>query len=167
MKTFIFSFIISVLFLGCDKNNTALTPARQLAGNWTTPNPVTFYYSSEGCGGYARYSSFPMKVNWQITAVGDSSVSITWTLVSSGSQSTIGNNCGLPCPSLAFPLEFVGVISGSKFALDEHQSIGNVLVGIFNFTTDNITGTMTEKDCPVYCSGYSTDANTFILTRVN
>lgn len=177
MKTCIYILLIAGLFLGCKKNPLPLTPARQLAGNWTTPNAVTFYYSSDGCGTYNRYSSFQMKVNWQIAALGDSSVDITWTLVSSGSQTNLGSNCGLPAPPLAFPLHFMGIITGSKFALDEKQMVYSntgaalglryVLTGVFSFTTNNITGTVTEKSCPIYCSGFSTDLNTCILTKVN
>lgn len=175
MRTCIYAFSISILFFSCQKSSTPLTPARQLAGNWTTPNPVTFYASSDGCGSYSRYSSFTMKVSWQITAIGDSSVNITETLVSSSTQTDIGSNCGLPAPALSFPIQYVGIITGSKFALDEQQmqysssgqalGLANVRVGIFNFTTDNITGYLSEEDCPIYCSGYSTDNNTFILTR--
>jgi len=166
MRLFISSILICILFYGCAKTTPAvLTPARQLEGTWTTPNPVTFYYSSEGCGSYVRYSSFKMKVSWQITAIGDSAISISWSLISMSGQTTIGSNCGLPCPPIVFPADFVGIVSSSKFSLDEHQSIGNVLVGVFSYTSNIITGTVTEMDCPAYCSGYSTDANTMILTK--
>ncbi|MDR3678580.1 MAG: hypothetical protein P4L41_01365 [Flavipsychrobacter sp.] len=177
MKKFIYTLVISILFFSCQKSTPALTPARQLAGTWTTPNPITFYYSSDGCGSYNRYSSFTMKVNWQITTLGDNSVNITETLVSASTQTSIGSNCGLPAPTLTFPMQFVAVITGSKFALDEQQmqysstgaalGLANVRIGIFNYTSNNITGYVNEVDCPAYCSGYSTDSNTFILTKVN
>ncbi|MDB5005618.1 MAG: hypothetical protein JWQ84_2732 [Mucilaginibacter sp.] len=165
MKKLVYILLIPVMFCTCKKSGSPvpLTVARQMAGNWTTPNPVTFYYSSDGCGGYSRYSSFKMKVNWQITATGDNSISVTWNLVSYSAQTLIGSNCGLGAPPLTFPQDFVGIVTGSKFSMDQNQT----LQGVFNFTTDNITGTMSEKDCLIYCSGYSTDQNTFILTRVN
>ena len=90
------------LFFGCKKDTPPLTAASQLEGSWTTSNPVKFYYRSDGCGEYTRYSSFSMKVNWQITALVDSAVSITETMVSSGVQTFIGSNCGLPPPPLLF-----------------------------------------------------------------
>ena len=178
MKQFILYLLISILFFGCAKSSApALTPARKLAGNWTTPNAVTFYCCSDGCGTYSRYSSFTMKVNWVISELGDSSVNITETMVSSSGQTIIGSNCGLANPPLTFPMQFVGVIGGSKFELDEQQmlysnsgaalGLGNVRIGIFSFTTDVITGYVIETDCPAYCSGYETDSTTFILTRVN
>jgi hypothetical protein len=167
MKKLVFLLLVPVIFWSCKKSgssvDTKLTFARQLAGNWTTPNPVTFYYSSDGCGGYSRYSSFKMKVNWQITSTSDNSISVTWSLVSISGQTIVGSNCGLGAPPITFPQDFVGVVTGSKFSMDQNQT----LQGVFNFTTDNITGTMSEKDCLIYCSGYSTDQNTFILTRVN
>jgi hypothetical protein len=165
MKKFLFIPLVLVMFWGCKKSSTTanLSVARQMAGKWTTPNPVTFYYSSDGCGGYARYSSFQMKMNWVITATSDNSISVEWTLVSMGGQTSVGSNCGLPAAPIAFPEEYVGIVTGSQFSMDQNQ----MLQGVFNFTTDNITGTMNEKDCQIYCGGYSTNANTFILTRVN
>jgi len=159
-----FILLVPALLWGCKKTGSTakLTVARQLEGDWTTPNPVTFYYSSDGCGSYARYSSFKMKMNWHITAIGENAISVSWTFVSSSGQTTIGSNCSLPAPPLTFPQDFVGIVTGSKFSMDQNQ----MLQGVFNFTTDNITGTMNEKDCLIYCSGFSTDENTFILTRV-
>ncbi|MDB5023264.1 MAG: hypothetical protein JWP78_1019 [Mucilaginibacter sp.] len=165
MKNLLFIILVPVMFWGCKKSSSTanLSVARQMAGKWTTPNYVTFYYSSDGCGGYARYSSFKMKMNWQITAIGDNAINVEWTLVSMTGQTITGSNCGLPAAPIAFPEEYVGIVTGSKFSMDQNQ----MLQGVFNFTTDNITGTMSEKDCQIYCGGYATDANTFILTRVN
>lgn len=165
MKKVLFIVLVPIMFWGCKKTSTSanLSVARQMEGKWTTPNPVTFYYSSDGCGGYARYSSFKMKMNWQITAVGDNAINVEWTLVSMSGQTIISSNCGLAAAPIAFPEEYVGIVTGSKFSMDQNQ----MLQGVFNFTTDNITGTMSEKDCQLYCGGYSTDQNTFILTRVN
>lgn len=175
MKTFIPLFLLAIIFAGCKKAATPLTPARNLSGTWTTPNPVTLYYSSDGCGGYSRYAKFTATIKWEISILGDSSVSITQTLLSYRPATTIGSNCGLPAPTLPGITDYVGVISSSAFALDEQQllynsnggamGLGNVRIGILNFTTDNITGTVTEKDCPAYCSGWGSDANAFILTR--
>jgi hypothetical protein len=165
MRKLLLIVLVPVMFWGCKKSSSTanLTVARQMEGKWTTPNPVTFYYSSDGCGGYARYSSFQMKMNWQITAVGDNAINVEWTLVSMSGQTVISGNCGLPAAPIAFPEEYVGIVTGSKFSMDQNQ----MLQGVFNFTTDIITGTMSEKDCQIYCGGYSTDANTFVLTRVN
>ena len=174
MKTFLPILLLVVISAGC-KKATPLTPARQLSGTWTTPNPVTLYYSSDGCGGYSAYAKFTATIQWQISTLGDSSVSITQTLLSYSATSSIGSNCGLPAPTLPGTTDYVGVISSSAFALDEQQmlynsnggaiGLGNVRIGILNFTTDNITGTVTEKDCPAYCSGWSSDSNGFILQR--
>lgn len=174
MKTYIPLFLLLILFGECKKAGP-LTPARQLSGTWTTPNPVTLYYSSDGCGGYARYAKFTATIKWEITTLGDSSVSITQTLLSYSPATIIGSNCGLPAPTLPGITDYVAILSSSAFALDEQQmlynnsggaiGLGNVRIGILNYTTNNITGTVTERDCPAYCSGWSSDANAFILTR--
>jgi hypothetical protein len=172
----VYALLIVLIFFGCNKTSTPLSPARKLSGTWTTPNPITLYYSSEGCGSYARYAKFTATIRWDITVRTDNAVDITQTLLSYSANATIiGSDCGLPAPTLPGVTTYVGVISSSAFAFDEQQmlynnnggaiGLGNVLIGTFNFTTNNITGTVNEKDCPAYCAGWSTDANTFILTK--
>jgi hypothetical protein len=40
-----------------------------------------------------------------------------------------------------------------------------VQIGDFSFTSNDLTGTIYEVDCPIYCSGYETDEQACILTR--
>jgi len=165
MKKLIFISLLPIIFWNCKKSSSPAQPTviQQLVGNWTTPNPVTFYYNSNGCGTYASYSSFQMKVNWQITEIAENEISITWTLVSAGTLTLIGSNCGAPTPLLTFPQNFVGIVTGNAFSMDQNQT----LQGVFNLSNNMITGTMNEGECQLYCNGYSTDKNALILTRVN
>jgi hypothetical protein len=165
MKKMMFILLMPVIFSNCKKSSTPpqQTVVQQLVGNWTTPNPVTFYYSSNGCGTFTRYSSFPIKLNWQITANGENWINVTWTLVSGGNQTQIGNDCGWPSPLITLPQYFIGVVTGNDFSMDQNQT----LQGVFHYSNGVITGTMNEKQCQLYCGGYSTDQNAFILTRVN
>ena len=166
-----FILLISVSFFGCKKT---LTPARNLEGTWNTPFAVTIYMKSDGCGTFTRYNRTPVKMTWTITYIDDTNVDITIAASYIGTTTQTGSNCGAPA-TLNFPLYLHGRISSSNLKLLESQmqynnsggAIGLALVevGNFNFTTNNITGTINEKDCPIYCAGYDTDANTCILTK--
>lgn len=166
---------MSCTLQGCTtKDDSTLSPARNISGTWTTPYAVTFYMASDGCGTYARYNSTPVSLRWDITTVDDNTVDVWIYATHIGTTTTLASNCGLPA-TLNFPLNFRGIVSASHLTLQENQmqysSTGAALglayvdVGSFNFTTNNLTGTITEQDCPIYCSGYETDANKCILTR--
>jgi hypothetical protein len=168
--------IITAGFTQCSKSKSpgTLSPARSIVGTWTTPSAVTMYMTSDGCGNYVRYNSTPVKMTWDVTYVDDSHVDITISSSFIGTTTQIGSNCGLPA-TLNFPLYMHGLVSSSHLTLQENQmqysSSGAALglslieIGSFNLTTNNITGTITEKDCPVYCAGYETDASKCILTK--
>lgn len=161
----------ATLFVSCKKN---LTPAITLEGTWNTPFPVNMYMTSSGCGTYKRYNSTPVKMTWQIIYTDDSTVDITISSSYIGSTTQLGSNCGLGA-TLNFPLYLYGKISSSNLKLLENQmqynnaggAIGLALIeiGNFHFTTNNLTGTIYEKDCPIYCAGYETDADKCILTN--
>lgn len=165
---------LSLLLEGCSKDEATLSAARKLSGTWTTPSAVKFYMTSDGCGSYVRYNSTPITMTWTITTIDDNTVDVTLSANTIGTTTQIGSNCGSPSV-LNFPLYFRGIISSSNLKLLENQmqysnsgaalGLSYVEVGNFNFTTSNLTGTVDEKDCPIYCMGYQTDANTCILTK--
>lgn len=167
--------IASASLQSCKKSEPGLlSPARNISGTWTTPLAVTIYMASDGCGTYRRYNSTPVKMIWEITYVDDNKVDIWITSNYIGTTTQLASNCGSPA-SLNFPVSLHGVVSSSNLKLMENQmqysssgaalGLALVEVGNFNFTTNNLTGTITEKDCPIYCSGYETDANKCILTK--
>jgi hypothetical protein len=169
-------WVMAFAFGGCTKSDSdgQLSPARNISGTWTTPSPVTFFMASDGCGAYARYNSTPVKMRWEITEIDDNTVDVWIHDTHIGATTQIGSNCGLPA-TLTFPLHFRGTVSSSNLKLEENQmqysstgaalGLSYVTVGNFNFTTDNLTGTITEQDCPIYCSGYETNASACIVTR--
>jgi hypothetical protein len=166
--------VIGLFLSGCPEKDEVLSAARSISGTWTTPAAVTFFMTSDGCGNYSRYNSTPITMTWTITTVDDVTVNVLMAANSIGTTSQVGSNCGAPS-ILNFPLEFRGVISSSKLILLENQmqysnsgaalGLQYVEVGNFNFTTSNLTGTIAEKDCPIYCMGYETDASKCILQR--
>ncbi|MFI5200829.1 MAG: hypothetical protein ACHQNE_00395 [Candidatus Kapaibacterium sp.] len=118
-------------------------------------------------------------MTWAITYVDDNDVDIWITSNYAGTTTQLGSDCGLPSSfwngSSVFPIDLKGVVSSSNLKLMEDQmqynnaggAIGTapVQIGNFNFTTNNLTGTITEEDCPIYCAGYETDPNKCILTK--
>jgi hypothetical protein len=171
---FVVVLCVSIFLQGCSKDEPALSAARNLSGTWTTPSAVTFYMTSDGCGNLARYNSTPVTMTWTITTIDDNTVDVALSANSIGTTTQIGSNCGSPSV-LNFPLYFRGKISSSNLQLLENKmlysntgaalGLSYVEVGNFNFTTSNLTGTIDEVDCPIYCMGYQTDANKCILTR--
>ena len=166
--------IASASLQSCKKSGTcSLSPARNISGTCTNPLAVTIYMASEVCGTYKRYNSTPVKMTWEITYVDDNKVDIWISSNHIGATTQLASNCGSPA-SLNFPISLHGAVSSSNLKLMESKTqynssgatLGLALVGVgnFNFTTNNLTGTITEKDCPIYCSGYETDANKCILT---
>ena len=182
--TFSLSALLSSLLLifvwfsttssGCKTSNDPLSPARNIAGTWTTPAAVTFYMTSDGCGTYSRYNKTPITLTFTITETDDNHVDVDISANSIGTTTQIGSNCGSPS-TLNFPLYFHGTVSSSNLQLTESimqydnqgHALGlqDVVVGSFNITSNNMTGTIVEKDCPIYCMGYETDNQTCIVTR--
>jgi len=129
---------------------------------------------SAGCGSYVRYNSTPVTITWTITAIDDNNVDIVISANKIGTTTQLASNCGQPA-TLVFPLQLHGIISSSNLQVTEQQmqynnagaatGLASVVVGNFNFTTNNITGTLSEKDCPIYCAGYQTDTNACIVTK--
>ncbi len=172
------AFLLMMIILPgfqCSKDKLAgISPARDISGTWTTPAPVTLYMTSEGCGTYKRYNSTPVKMTWEITAVDDNNVDIRITATYIGTTTQLASNCGMPA-LLNFPFSLHGRISSSNLKLLENQmqynssggAIGLKLieVGNFNLTTNILTGTIYEKNCPILCIGYETDANKCILIK--
>lgn len=171
------SFSVSCSKDGKDSGSGGLSPARNIQGLWSTPIAVNVYETSDGCDTYARYNRTPVKMTFNITAIDDNNVDITISFTFIGSTVQLASNCGLSAGNSIFFIseQMHGKISSSHLQLLRNQmqynsaggAIGLALVevGSFNFTTNNLTGTITEKDCPAYCAGWETDANTCILTR--
>lgn len=151
-----------------------LSPARNILGTWSTPFPVDVYMTSDGCGSLARYNRTPILMTWDITSAGGNEVDIAIYADYIGQTVVIGSHCGVPA-ILTFPLYLHGVVSSSLLQILEAQmqyddqgralGLAYVQIGDFSFTTDNLTGTLYEVDCPINCSGYETDAQECILTR--
>jgi hypothetical protein len=113
-------------------------------------------------------------MSWDITEIDDNTVDVWIYATNIGTTTQIGSNCSLPA-TLNFPLHFRGITSSSNLKLRGNQmqysssgaalGLAYVNVGDFNFTSSNLTGTITERDCPIYCSGYETDITTCIVTK--
>lgn len=155
-------------------SNVPLTPATNFVGTWTTPAEVTIFMTSDGCGAYARYNSTPVAMEWVITEIDANHVDVEMYATHIGTTTQIGSHCGSPSV-LHFPLYLHGVVSSSNLRLvesimaydDQGRALGlvDVEVGNLNLTGNNMTGTLSEMDCPVYCAGYETDPQTCILTK--
>lgn len=169
MKKFIYSILMIAAcgFLSasfCSKSPLAV--ARPLEGTWNTVTTApTFYYYSDICGSYVRVAKFQMGVQWIITARGTNTVDIEMRRTSTSAITKLASpGCDLYVP-LVTPQFLTGIISSSNLLVYDS---GGILVGSFNFTTNNITGGFNQsfdKFCGVYCSGTGTDATGLTLVK--
>ena len=170
-------FLLMTVLMGfeCSKDKLAgISAVRDISGNWTTPASVNFYMTSDGCGTYARYNRTPIKLRWNITYISDTEVDVDISATNIGTTTQLQSNCGLPA-TLNFPLFYHGKVSATNLLLfvrkmqynNNGGAIGmaDVTVGDFMFTSNSLTGTLFEKDCPIYCAGYETDPLQCKLTR--
>jgi len=143
-----------------------LSPARSIAGTWTTPFPVPMNLQTDICtGNRQNVARATWTVTWIITEQAGTSNGVDVEMHFSQSASTAvsgvcsdGYHLWVPEPS---PIFMQGTISASHLQL--YNSIGQAFDG--NLTTNNITGTFGAWDCQIYCSGEQSDALKFILTK--
>ena len=112
-------FLLMTVLMGfeCSKDKLAgISPARDIAGTWTTPASVNFYMTSDGCGTYARYNRTPIKLSWNITYISDTEVDVDISASNIGTTTQLQSNCGLPA-TLNFPLFYHGKVSASNLLM--------------------------------------------------
>ncbi len=141
-----------------------LSPARSIAGTWTTPFAVPMNYQTDICSG-SRQNVYRASwtVTWIITAQSGTSNGVDVEMHFSSSagipvSGACANPLWVPEPS---PMFLTGTISSSHLEL--YNANGAAFDG--NLTTNNITGTFGAWECQIYCSGEQSDALKFILTK--
>lgn len=144
-----------------------LSPARSIAGTWTTPFPVPMNYQTDVCtGARQNVARATWSVTWVITAIAGTSNGIDVEMrFSRSAASPLSGICSdgarLWVPEVS-PLFMTGTISSSTlqlYNLTTHAAFDG------NLTTNNITGTFGLWDCQIYCSGEQSDPLKFILTK--
>ncbi|HEY4217274.1 MAG TPA: hypothetical protein VGM67_09050 [Gemmatimonadaceae bacterium] len=148
-----------------DLVNGPLTPARSMAGTWTTPVAVPMNLQTDICTGSRQtVGKQTWLVTWIITEQEGTSngVYIEMHMQKSAASSVPSCADGLsfyvPEPS---PIFMQGTISGST--LQFYDETGAAFGG--SLTTDNIVGTFGAWECQIYCSGEQSESMKFILTK--
>lgn len=143
------------------QNPTALTPARSLEGTWKTTFPVTFYIKTdfETFGTLQDVGSENRTMTWTITATNDENVVNVEVQFAVSNRQLVTDSGYTPDVS---PMFLKGLISGTRLTLQESD---NSTIGVFNFTTDIITGTWDDHWNMVYEQEVYTATNTLILTK--
>ena len=161
--------LLAVVSLGagsCDGLTSApLTPARSMAGTWTTPFAVPMNLQTNVCNGTRQnVGKQNWLVTWIITAEDGTSNGIDVEMhIQTGGATNVapcqdGYSLHVPEPS---PMFLHGTISGSTIQL--YNDTGGAFDG--NLTADNIAGTFGAWDCQIYCSGEQSESMKFILTK--
>lgn len=151
----------------CSAITGELTPARSIAGTWTTPFAVPIKLQSNFCNaGRQTVATQTWLVTWIITEQAGTSNGVDIEMritqrsaVAPTTSCSGGFNSYVPEPS---PLFMEGTISGSR--LQFYNLITNAAFD-GNLTTDNIAGTFGLWDCQIYCAGEQSEPQKFILTK--
>lgn len=147
-----------------NENQTPLTPARGLEGTWKTAFPVKFYIKTDfQTGDLQDIGSENRTMTWVITKTSDENVVNVEVSFSISDRQIVSGTGYVPDVSPNF---YTGLISGTRLTLktgDKFSETGTV--GEFNFTTDIMTGTWSDKWDIAYEQQVYTPTNTLILTR--
>jgi len=161
--------------LGCTKPQ--VIPAKAIDGIWTTSSPVIFYNKTDSCGSYQRYVSIPVALSLNITFMSDNLVDVIFTPTSIGNFTRLDTTCKVS-DTITFTRNLRGIVNQTDLVLEEvrqqYDSAGMpdgilyVEVGTFTLNDKNtMTGTLMDKSCTTFCTGYETDPDLCILTRQN
>ncbi len=137
---------------------TTLTGAASITATWKTPFAVTYHTKTDfDTGALQHVSQESRVVTWTITAGNSASnVNIQQNYTSSGRVST-----GTFTPEFS-PNFYTGTISGSRLTVTS----GGTIVGEFDFTSNNITGTWNDDTWGLlYTQITYTEAQALVLTK--
>jgi len=142
-----------------------LTPARNIAGTWTTDSAVTFIYQTDFCGARADVGRALWNVTWIITPVtGFTNVVDVEMRFTRGSATPVGSCQPNGWVPLVSPTFFRLCVSSSSITRCNDQTYPNGY-GFGAFTTDLMELTWTHWDCLIYCSGEVTETNQLKLRK--
>lgn len=144
--------------------NVPLSPARQLAGVWQTPNSVQFTYQSDFCGSREDVARARWNVTWNIRAVdGYTNLVEIEMRISAGTPALIGR-CRTGWILPVSPTFIQAVVSSSRLTRSSTDTTpGLSLTG--SLTTDNLAMNWRRWQCIIYCFGEYTAGETLILTK--
>jgi hypothetical protein len=142
-----------------------LTPARNIAGTWSTDSPATFIYQTDFCGSKADVARAQWNVTWIITPVtGFTNVVDVEMRFNRGASANVGSCQPNGWVPLVSPTFFRLCVSSSSVSRCNDQNYPNGYA-FGSFTTDIMALTWTHYDCVIYCSGEVTDTNQLKLTK--
>lgn len=152
--------------LTSDTTNVPLTPARQLAGTWSTAIAVPMNYHTDFCGPDQVVATSKWNVTWILTAVeGFTNVLDVEMHYTTSSTTRVPSNCGngsngyVPLPA---PIFLRMTVSSSAFTAKDTNN------GIFvsgSYTTNLMNGTWTHNDCLIYCFGENSPTGEFKMVK--
>jgi hypothetical protein len=149
------------------KSTIVLSAARNLVGTWKAMAPTTVSFSTDSCVNAPTAMTLAGTQPWTPTFIitsgaDDNHVYVQMSFVSGAYTQADANACSSPIivPEVS-PMFLTGVISSTQLTLYN----GSTPAGVFNFTTDILTGTFDYTWTAVYSQREYTATNTMILTR--
>jgi hypothetical protein len=145
----------------------ARTSAPTLIGTWKASVPTTISFSTDSCSNAPTTMTLagtePWTVLWVITAGADENhVNVQMTFTRGAFTSVTPTACASPIlvPE-ASPMDLSGVISSSQLKL----YYGTTPAGVFNLTTDTLTGTFDYTYTGIYSQRECSATNGMVLLR--
>ncbi|BDU68483.1 hypothetical protein GETHOR_05840 [Geothrix oryzae] len=152
---------------GDGQNAPVLTPARTLVGTWKAPLPTTVNISTDSCSNALNTMTLagtqPWTVTFVITAGSDENhvyVQMSFTRGTYAPVSATACSNPILVPEVS-PMFLTGVISSTRLTLYN----GSTSAGVFNFTTDILTGTFDYTWNGIYSQREYTATNGMTLLR--
>jgi hypothetical protein len=144
----------------------ALSPARSIAGTWTTLVPVTFTQQTDFCGnGMQDTGKSEWNVTWIVTAVtGFTNVVDVEMRYTRGAATRTGCGGDSGYVSLVSPNFMRLCISSSELSRCTGENYPNGQA-FGPFTSDIISVTWTHRECLIYCFGEVTETNALKMTK--
>lgn len=161
--------VMGLLVTGCggeDGDSGAgnnLTPARKLVGTWKAPLPVKVNFETDFCD--FGTLSLVLTQMWDITfviteGIDENHVDVKMTFIPSNTT-IVGGCSGTGVVPEVSPMYLKGTISSSRMDV----AYGSTPAGVFNFTTDILTGTFDFTWSGVYDQREYTATNGLTLIR--
>jgi hypothetical protein len=168
-------FIAGSLSLACSSPTTPsapaqtpsapLTPARNIAGTWSTDSSATFIYQTDFCGARADVGRALWNVTWVITPVdGFTNVVDVEMRFTRGSATPVGSCQPNGWVPLVSPTFFRLCVSSTSVTRCNGENYANGYA-FGAFTSDLMGLTWTHWDCVIYCSGEVTDTDQLKLRK--
>jgi hypothetical protein len=153
------------IIIGCSKEETNLSPARNIEGTWKTSFVIPHKIKTDFCSANLKLVATQDRIVTLIITKGtdDNHVNVEYKYTGSNFKN-INTNCtfGTGYTPDVSPNFYKGTISSTSLLITDSK---NKTIGNFSFTTDLMEGTWNDNWCIGFCQAVYTDTNQLKLIK--